>query len=101
MADPSNHQLERFIRAHAIDSFNVAFTDHARKQMRKRHVTHVMVLEALRMGCIRLQPEPDMRFPGLKCRMERLVSGVLVGAVVYVEYPAPDLTIVTVIDLGE
>lgn len=42
-----------------------------------------------------------MRHPGLKCRMERLVAGVLVGAVVYVEHPAPDLTVVTVIDLGE
>lgn len=60
-----------------------------------------MVLETLRMGRIQLVPEPDMKFPGLKCRMERLVSGVLVGAVVYVEYPSPDLTVVTVIDLGK
>lgn len=69
--------------------------------MKQRCITHIMVMDVLRMGCIRLTPEPDMKFPGLKCRMERWVSGVLVGAVVYVEYPAPDVTVVTVIDLGD
>lgn len=60
-----------------------------------------MVMETLRMGVIRQTPEPDIKFPGVKCRMERLVSGVLVGAIVAVEYPAPTLIIVTVINLGE
>lgn len=101
MTAPSIHQLERFIREHAEDSFNVAFTEHARKRMRKRCVTDMMVLETLRMGCIRQHPEPDIKFSGLKCRMERLVSGVLVGVVVSIEHPAPDLTVVTVINLGE
>lgn len=101
LAVPSKHQLERFIRAHALDSHRIAFTAHARKQMRARKVTDAMVLETLRMGCIHLTPEPDMKFTGLKCRMERLVSGVRVGAVVYVEHPTPLLTVVTVIDLGE
>lgn len=101
MNKPSIHQLERLIRDSAADSHNIAFTKHAGQRMKQRGISRVMVLEALRMGCIKLTPEPDLKFPGLKCRMERLVSGVLVGAVVYVEYPAPDLTIVTVIDLGE
>lgn len=101
MTQPSIHQLERHVRDSAMDTFNIAFTHHASKRMRQRGVTKVMVLEALRMGCIRQIPEPDISAPGLKCKMERLVSGVLVGAVVYVEYPAPELTIVTVIDLGE
>jgi hypothetical protein len=101
LASPSIHQLERFIRQQAMDSFNVAFTRHAEARMRERHITKVMVLEALRVGRMVRAPEPDMRHPGLKCRMERLVAGVLVGAVVYVEHPAPDLTVVTVIDLGE
>lgn len=101
MSQPSIHQLERLIRDSAADSHHIAFTKHASRRMRQRGITRIMVLEALRMGCIKLTPEPDMKFPGLKCRMQRLVSGVLVGAVVYVEYPAPDLTIVTVIDLGE
>lgn len=101
MKRPSIHQLERMIRDGAADSFNVAFTKHANARMKQRRITRVMVLEALRMGCIKLTPEPDMKFPGVNCRMERLVAGVLVGVVVYVEYPSPGLTVVTVIDLGE
>lgn len=101
MKTPSVHQLERLIREGATDSQNIAFTKHARLRMKQRGITNIMVLEALRMGCIKTTPEPDIKFPGLKCRMERLVSGVLVGAVVYVEHPAPGLTVVSVIDLGE
>lgn len=101
MTEPSTHQLERFIRENAVESFNVAFTDHARKRMRQRRVTAPMVMETLRLGCIRQVPEPDMRFSGKKCRMERLVSGVVVGVVVYVDYPEPGMVVVTVIDLGE
>jgi hypothetical protein len=101
LAEPSKHQLERFIRECAADSQSIAITTHAFNRMRQRKVTNAMLMETLRMGCIRQQPEPDMKFTGLKCRMERLVSGILVGAVVYIEYPTPELTIVTVIDLGE
>ncbi|RMW98878.1 DUF4258 domain-containing protein [Allofranklinella schreckenbergeri] len=100
MGEPSIHQIERFIRESAADSQSIAFTQHALARMRQRGVTRIMVMEALRMGCLRIAPEPDLKFPGIKCRMERLVSGVLVGAVVYLEYPLPDLTVVTVIDLG-
>ena len=101
MGKPSIHQLERLIREGAADSQNIAFTKHAGQRMKQRGITRIMVLETLRMGCIKLVPEPSMASTGLKCRMERLVAGVLVGAVVYVEYPSPDLTVVTVIDLGE
>jgi len=45
------------------------------------------------------KPEPDMRHTGLKCRMQRYVAGVQVAVVVYVEYPASDLVVVTVIDV--
>ncbi len=100
LAAPSIRQLEKLIQSGAADSHHVAFTKHALARMRQRGITRIMVLEALRLGCIHQQPEPDMRHPGVKCRMERLVSGVLVGAVVYLEYPAPGLTVVTVIDLG-
>ena len=44
-------------------------------------------------------PEPDIRFTGLKCRMEHFVSGMNVAVVVAVEYPQPGLTVVTVIDI--
>jgi len=45
------------------------------------------------------KPEPDMRHTGLKCRMQRYVASVQVAVVVYVEYPASDLVVVTVIDV--
>jgi hypothetical protein len=99
LTGPSNHQLERHIRQSAADSSNVAFVKHAWNQMRARHVNRAMVMEVLRMGRIYSQPEPDIRFTGLKCRMEHFVSGLDVAVVVAVEYPAPGLTVVTVIDI--
>ncbi|MFM2069564.1 MAG: hypothetical protein RLZZ584_4473 [Pseudomonadota bacterium] len=58
-----------------------------------------MLLEALRQGRITLAPEPDIKHPGLTCRMQRFVAGVEVAVVVYVEPPAPDLVVITVIDV--
>ncbi len=99
MANPSNHQLERHIRQSAAESSNVAFVKHAWNQMCARHVNQAMVMEVLRMGRMYSQPEPDIRFSGLKCRMEQFVSGMNVAVVVAVEYPVPGLTVVTVIDI--
>ena len=99
MGQPSLRQLESHIRQSAQDSAHVIFTNHARARMRQRHINDPMVLEVLRLGKIALPPEPDMSRPGLMCRMQRYVSGVQVAAVVYVEYPASDLVVVTVIDI--
>lgn len=96
---PSERQLEKHIRQSAEQTSNVAFTQHAKVKMRMRHVNAPMVMEVLRMGRMVLTPEPDMKFPGLKCRMLRFVAGVNVAVVVYVEHPSPDLTVVTVIDV--
>ena len=68
---------------------------------RARHVNRAMVMEVLRMGRMYTQPEPDIRFDGLKCRMEHFVSGMNVAAVVALEYPEPGLTVVTVIDISK
>ncbi len=57
------------------------------------------MLEVLRKGNLALLPEPDMKYPGLLCRMQRFVAGMYVAVVVYVAYPASDLTVVTVIDI--
>ena len=40
-----------------------------------------------------------MKHPGLLCCMQRFVAGMQVSVVVYVEYPATDLVVVTVIDV--
>ena len=99
MAAPSNRQIEKHIQQSSENSANVTFTHHARQRMRQWHVNDPMVMQVLRMGRLALPPEPDMRHPGLKCRMQRFVAGMQVAIVVYVEYPAPELTIVTVIDI--
>ena len=75
------------------------FTRHARTRMRQRQVNDPMVMEVLRMGTLALPPEQDMKHPGLICRMQRFVAGIHVAVVVYVEYPATDLVVVTVIDI--
>ena len=98
MSVPSQRQLEKHIQESAGNSTNVAFTRHAQQRMRQRHITAPMVMDALRMGRLALPPEPDMKRTGLNCRMQRLVAGVHVAVVVYVEHPAPGLTVVTVID---
>ena len=99
MGSPSDRQLERHIRQSAKDSAHVVYTTHARKRMRQRYVNDPMVLEVLRLGSIALPPEPDMKHPGLLCRMQRFVAGMQVAVVVHVEYPATDLVVVTVIDV--
>ena len=95
----SDRQLERHIRQSAKDSTHVVYTTHARTRMRQRHVNDPMVLEVLRLGSFPQPPEPDMKHQGLLCRMQRFVAGVQVAVVVYVEYPATDLVVVTVIDV--
>jgi len=99
LATPSNRQIEKHIRSSAEDSADITFTHHARQRMRQRYVTDPMVMEVLRLGKLALPPEPDLKYPGLLCRMQRFVAGMQVAVVVYVEYPAPSLTIVTVIDV--
>lgn len=69
--------------------------------MKQRRITRAMLAETLKLGLLARRPEPDMRHPGLKCEMRRLVAGVNVAAVVYVEYPQPALIVVTVIDVSE
>ncbi len=100
MNQPSDRQLERHIRKSAADSANVAWTMHADQRLRQRKISRAMALEALRLGVLSQPPEPEMAFPGVKCRLERFVAGVQVAVVVYVDYPSPGLTVVTVIDVN-
>lgn len=100
MSGPSQRQIERHIRDSARESANVVLTTHARQRMKQRRVTLAMVMDTLQRGTLARTPEPDIRFPGVKCQMERFVAGVNVAVVVYVEHPAPELVVVTVIDVG-
>ncbi len=74
--------MNQHIKFCAESSANVVLTNHARQRMRERHINDPMLLETLRQG-----------------RITRFVAGVEVVAVVYVEYPAPSLIVVTVIDV--
>lgn len=99
MKPPSDRQLERHIQSSAIDTGNIAWTEHADTQMRRRKLNRAMALEVLRRGVLTRPPEPDIRHAGLKCRMERFVAGVQVAVVVSVDYPVPELLVITVIDV--
>ena len=101
MTAPSDRQLERHIRTSAADSANVVLTAHAQKRMKQRRITPPMLRETLLHGALARPPEPDIRYPGVKCEMRRYVAGVNVAAVEYVEYPLPGLTVVIVIDVSE
>ncbi len=100
MGAPSDRQLERHIRQSAAESSRVAWTVHAQQRMRQRKINQAMALEVLRLGVITRPAEPEIAAVGLKCRMERFVAGMQVAVVVYVEFPSPDLTVVTVIDVN-
>lgn len=95
----SERQLERHIRDSAQDSANVAWTKHADEQLRRRKLNRAMAMEVLRLGVFTRAPEPDIRHRGMKCRLERFVAGVQVAVVVSVDYPAPALIVITVIDV--
>lgn len=101
MKRPSRRDLERHIRACSQDSANIVFVNHARQRMRLRKINDPMVLEVLRKGVIHQEPEPDMRASGLRCVIERYVSGVHVGVVVLVDHPAPNLTVITVMEISK
>ena len=97
---PSQRQLERHIREAAKDTANVYLKrKHTVARMNERGITRTMIYEVLRRGVIDRTPEPDPKFPGVRCRMRRYVAGMDVGVVVYVDYPRPDLLVITVIDI--
>ncbi len=99
MGSPSPQQLEKHIRRCALDTANVFFQLHAKRRMRERHVTLAMVYEALQRGTLTATPEPDPRYPGLRCRMQRFVAGVDLAVVVYVDMPQPEMVVITVFEV--
>lgn len=67
--------------------------------MNERHVTLKMVYDVLQHGRLRRTPEPDPRYPGLRCEMMRMVCGMNLSVVVYVDMPRPELLVITVYDV--
>lgn len=91
-------QVERLIRGLACETDRVAFTHHARTRMRQRQMTRDMVLEILRRGRLVREPEPNLRFGTLECRMERYLAGRQIAAVVAIADDEATLLVVTVIN---
>jgi Domain of unknown function (DUF4258) len=78
----------------AADSMNVVFTRHAEVRMKERHITRLHVLDVLRHGVIRREPEPDLKTGHIQCRMERLVAGRELGVVLALDGPSATAGIV-------
>ncbi|MCE2971345.1 MAG: DUF4258 domain-containing protein [Burkholderiales bacterium] len=93
-------QVEQLIRTRAADSAAVYFTEHARIQMRKRHIGVDLALEVLRRGALRRAPEPNLARGSLECRMERYIAGRNLGVVAALSDADPGLVVVTAMELG-
>jgi len=91
----SKQQLQAVIRADSLDSSNLFFTTHVRKQMRTRHITDACVLSVLRHGQIKRTPEPNAMHGTLECRMEYFSAGHNVVVIVAVSDDDPGLILVT------
>lgn len=99
MAKLSKKQLENHIRDAAKESINVSITIHASARMNERGINRLMVFDVLRHGMIRRTPEPDIKHAGIKCQMERYVSGMNVAVVVNVDFPSDGLIVITVFEV--
>ena len=93
-------QLAKRIRQLARDSSNVFLTDHVKKQMAQRKVSHAEVVECLRCGTITRVPEISDDMESLECRMERYVAGRDLTVVAAICEEDPDVVVVTVFSSG-
>lgn len=75
----SKRQWESLVRKIAGNSKQIIWTEHAKQQMRARHITMPMALDALSKESIRLEPEPNIRTGDTICRMERYTAGKEIG----------------------
>ena len=81
----SKRQWESLIREIAGKSNQIIWTEHAKQQMKTRHITMPMALDALSKGSIRLEPEPNIRTGDTICRIERYIAGKDIGICVALE----------------
>ncbi len=95
----SSAQIERLIGETARDAERVVFTHHARVRMGQRQITRDMVVEVMRKGHLAREPEPNLRFGTLECRMERYMAGRQIAVILALADNQPGLLVVTVIDV--
>jgi uncharacterized protein DUF4258 len=92
-------QIECLIGATAVDAEHVVFTHHALLRLRQRRITRDMAIEVLRRGRLTREPEPNLRFGTLECRMERYVAGRQIAVIVALAEDHPDLLVITAIEI--
>ncbi|CAN1541884.1 Protein of unknown function DUF4258 [Burkholderiaceae bacterium] len=92
----SKRQWESLVRKIAANSKQIKWTEHAKQQMKARHITMPMALDALSKGTVKLEPEPDIRTGDTICRMERYSAGREIGiCVALTSEKAADAIVVT------
>lgn len=92
----SLRELERHIRSVAVDSGRVVFRTHAKLRQIERTIPRASVLEVLRKGTLTRQPERNVRYGTLECRMERYVAGRNLAVIAAVSDEDPNVVVVTV-----
>lgn len=98
----SKHQWESLIRKIAEHSKQIRWTEHAKQQMRARHITMPMALDVLSKGIIRLEPEPHIKTNDIICRIERFTAGRPVGICVALKSEkVATMIVVTALIIGE
>lgn len=92
---------EKRIHFLAQDESCIAWTKHAGRQMRQRHISLSMTLDVLRRGTLRREPETDIRTGHVVCRMEYFCSGVEIGVCVALQSAtASGMIVVTAMMMG-
>lgn len=87
--------MQALIRKDSNDSHKLFFTTHVKKQMRKRNITMLAVLDVLQNGCIKRTPEPNASKGTVECRMEYYCGGCDIGVVVAISDEDIGLFVVT------
>ena len=92
----TNTELQRLVRALAVDSAKVFITEHARDRMQERGVTDLEVIECLRRGVIQRPPQQDRKTGHLKCRVEHFGPSRNLAVLAAIDDSHPDVVVVTV-----
>lgn len=85
---------KRLLSEIAEDSVKVFFTEHAVKQMKKRKISRVQVINCLRKGKITESPFLD-HYGNWKVTIERYACGEQIGCGVAIDTTVPKAIIIT------
>lgn len=93
---PLPNMLLQMVRAAAMDSANVKFSEHSLDRMDERSITTLMTLRVLREGTIKGPIEPGRAKGEWKCKIVKTMKGVREVGVITVVMSAGRLFVKTV-----